>query len=83
MSKCNRLDKIILLFEWELMLLKAANTLNYRVLTVGVLLIYIANFSSMQFPCNMLTIIHFTLALKYLLNFTVEKLWGKTDKENK
>lgn len=65
------------------MLLKAANTLNYRVLTVGVLLIFIASFSTLQFPCIMLTIIHFMLALKYLLNITVEKLWRKIDKENK
>lgn len=65
------------------MLLKAANTLNYRVLTVGVLLIFIASFSTVQFSCNMLTIIHFMMALKYLLNITVEKLWKKIDKENK
>lgn len=59
------------------MLLKTANTLNYSVLTVGVLLSFIASFSTVQFSCNMLTIIHFMLALKYLLSITVKKLWEK------
>lgn len=65
------------------MLLKTANTLNYSVLTVGVLLIFIASFSTVQFSCNMLTIIRFTLALKYLLSIAVKKLWEKMDIKKK
>lgn len=72
-----------MLFVWELTLLKTANTLNYSVLTVGVLLIFIASFSTVQFSCNTLTIIHFMLALKYLLSITVKKLWGKMDIKKK
>lgn len=59
--------------------MKTANTLNYSVLTVGVLLIFIASFSTVQFSCNMLAIIHSMLALKYLLSITVKNLWGKMD----
>lgn len=61
------------------MLLKTANTLNYSVLTVGVLLIFIASFSTVQFSCNVLAIIHSMLALKYLLSITVKNLWEKMD----
>lgn len=57
--------------------MKTANTLNYSVLTVGVLLIFIASSSTVQFSCNMLTIIHFMLALKYLLSISVKKLQEK------
>lgn len=59
--------------------MKTANTLNYSVLTVGVLLIFIANFSTVQFSCNMLAIIHSMLVLEYLLSITVKNLQEKMD----
>lgn len=55
------------------MLLRPANTLNYSVWAVGVPLIFITGFITVQFSC-MLTIIHFKLVLKYLLNVIAKEL---------
>lgn len=56
-----------LLSEQEWMLPSPAGVCNYCVWAVGVLLIFIIIFMTVQFS-YMLTIIHFKLVLKYLLN---------------
>lgn len=64
------------------MLWRPANTLNYSVRAVGVLLIFITSFITVQFSYNMLTVIHFKLMLKYLLNVVAKELCLKGTLKN-